>query len=216
MTGYLWVIFSYLLTSIPNGYLVTKWLTDQDIRDRGRKKLSGSNIIHNAGLVPGLLSGFLDVLKGVFTVWGAFRLGFPESIQVLSGLAALCGQMWPIFFKFWGGRGGSVLIAILLILSPRILSISAVIFLISKILSREMGAPIGMILFGISSIILASYSMQSTVIIFGVPALVLIFLQRLLGKPGSLLKIKDKKVILWRLILDRDTKERLLSEREVW
>ena len=83
-------------------------------------------------------------------------------------------------------------------------------------LSKEMGASIGMLLFFISTITLGSYFTQGTVILFAFPALILILLQRLLGKPGSLSKVKDKKVILWRLLLDRDRKERLMSEKKIW
>ncbi|PIU42756.1 MAG: hypothetical protein CO034_03125 [Parcubacteria group bacterium CG_4_9_14_0_2_um_filter_35_11] len=208
MTEYLWFLFSYLVGSIPNGYLIVKWVAGKDIRKIGREKLSGSNIIHNIGFLPGVVSGFFDIFKGILAVWGAYKLGFPENIQAIAGLFALCGQMWPIFLKFWGGRGGSVCIATILILSPKIFWPSALLWIFSKIFSKGMGAAIGMSLFCITSIVLGFYLSVESVVIFAIPAFILVLLQRLLGRPGSLSKIKDKKIILWRLLLDRDTKER--------
>jgi len=208
MTEYLWLLFSYLFGSIPNGYLIVRWVEGKDIRKIGREKLSGSNILHNIGFLPAVLSGFFDILKGTLAVWGAYKLGLPENIQAIAGLLALCGQMWPIFLNFWGGRGGSVCIGTILILSPKIFGLSVLLWIFSKVLSKEMGAAIGMSLFCIASIFLGFYFSVESVIIFSIPGFILILLQRLLGKPGSLTKIKDKKIILWRLLLDRDTKKR--------
>lgn len=208
MIEFLWLLFSYLFASIPNGFLIVKWMTGKDIRKIGYQKLSGSNIIQNVGMLPGLLSGVLDLLKGVLAVFGAQILGFSVVVQALAGLLALCGQMWPLFLNFWGGRGGSVLIGVLSILSWKILLISATLWLLCKIISRDKGSSIGMLLFLISAIILGFYFEIESVYIFSIPALFLVLLQRVLGKPGSLWEIKDKKIILYRFFLDRDTSKR--------
>lgn len=208
MKSYLWLIFSYLFASIPNGYLLVKWTEGKDIRKIGRKKLSGSNIIQNIGFLPGILSGVFDVLKGSFAVWGASYLNLSVAFQALAGIAALCGQMWPIFLNFWGGRGGSVCVGTILTLSPKIAGIGFLIWVVSKLISKEMGAAIGMNLFLISSIGFGIYFSESSVIMFSIIAFILVLIQRILGEPGSLAKIKYKKIIFLRLLLDRDTKER--------
>lgn len=208
MLEFFWLLFSYLFASIPNGYLITKWVTKKDIRQIGRKKLSGSNIIQNVGFWPGILSGAFDVFKGVFAVWGAQLLGLSSTFQAIAGVLAVCGQMWPIFFNFWGGRGGSVCIGVLLMLSPQVAGIFILIWILGGIFSKEYGTPIGLLLGLIAAIILGFYFKREDVIIFSISTLILILIQRVLGEPGSLKTIKDKKVILWRLFLDRDTKER--------
>lgn len=208
MIEYFWLIFTYLFASIPNGYLITKWMKGEDIREIGREKLSGSNIIQNIGFLPGAVSGGFDILKGVFAVWGASYLNLSFTFQALSGILALCGQMWPVFLKFWGGRGGSVCVGTILTLSPKIAGVGILIWILSKLISKEMGAAIGMSLFLISSIALGFYFSEGALMIFSPVAFGLVLLQRVLGKPGSLWKIKEKKIILWRLLLDRDTKER--------
>lgn len=199
----------YIFSSFPNGYFITKWATKKDIRKLGYQKLSGSNVIKNIGVLPGVFSGSIDILKGVLAVAGAQILGFSGELQAISGVLALCGQMWPVFLKFWGGRGGAVSIGAFLVFSPKILCIAIIIWLVCKILSKDKGAAIGMILFYILCAIFGSYWQIEGIVMFSIIALDLILIQRMLGKPGSLLKIRDRKIILWRLLLDRDTKRKL-------
>lgn len=208
MVEYLWLLFSYLFASIPNGYLITKWVAKKDIRKIGQEKLSGSNIIQNIGFLPGALSGAFDLFKGVVAVFGAQMLVLPPLFQALSGILAVCGQMWPIFFHFWGGRGGSVCIGALFMFSPKIAGVFVLIWILGRVISKDFGAPIGLILGLIAAIILGINSFNEAIVIFSAVALILILIQRVLGKPGSLKQIKDKKIILWRLLLDRDSKKR--------
>ena len=204
----LWVLFSYLFASIPNGYLIPKWVAKKDIRKIGQEKLSGSNIIQNVGFLPGVLSGGFDLLKGVVAVFGAQMLCLSFPFQALAGIAALCGQMWPIFFHFWGGRGGAVCIGALLMFSPLIAGIFIIVWIGGKIFSKDYWTPIGLILGLIVAIILGIYFSQPAVVMFSSIAVVLILIQRVLGKPGSLKTIKDKKIILWRLLFDRDSRKK--------
>jgi len=205
--NYLWPVFCYLFSSIPQGYLIPKWVSGKDIRKIDKEKLSGSNVIQNIGILPGVVVGLIDVLKGVIAVYGATRLNLSAEFIAISGISALCGQMWPVFMKFWGGRGGSACIGSLVILSPEILLISILPWILLRILWKKYGSSIGMILLIIISAILGFYFEEKAVLIFSSVALFLVYLQRILGKPGSLWKIKDKKIILWRFLLDRDTKE---------
>jgi len=216
MLIFFWLLFVYLFSSIPNGYLIVKWISGKDIRKIGRQKISGSNIIHNVGKGPGILSGAFDILKGVIATAGAYFLGLPPFYQALAGVLAVCGQMWPVFLKFWGGRGGGTSIGAMLGLNP-ILALSVVIiWILTKLISKEMGAAIGMINFYIISGIVGFYFKWPEVYIFSFLTLFLVLAQRLLGRPGSIFEIKDKKVFLWRLFLDRDTKKRMKAEKKTW
>lgn len=206
----LFLIFFYLFASLPNAYLISKWIVREDIRKIGREKLSASNVIQNIGFLPGILSGACDVFKGVACVGLAYIFGFSSFFQILSGVIALCGQMWPIFMKFWGGRGGSVVLGVLLFFSVKngrveIFLIPLIIWITLIFASKEYGSPIGMIIFLILSMIFGFYFNIEEIYLFSIIAVILIFIQRILGKPGSLKNIKDKKVILWRIFFDRDT-----------
>ena len=107
------IIASYFLGAIPFMILI------------GRLKgvdLSKAPDLHHAlwygvGRGWGILGFMLDVLKGIVPVLSGFLLGFPLGINALAGLAALCGQMWPVFRRFDGERGNTVSMGITFILS---------------------------------------------------------------------------------------------------
>ena len=109
----LFIIASYFLGAVPFMILI------------GRVKgvdLSKEPDLHHAlwydiGRGWGILGFMLDVLKGVVPVLTGFLLGFPPGINALAGMAALCGQMWPVFRKFDGERGNTVSVGITFTLS---------------------------------------------------------------------------------------------------
>ena len=99
----LFVIASYLLGAIPFMILIS--------RARG-VDISHEPDLHQAmwykvGRRWGLLAVLLDILKGVVPILAGLLLQFPLLVTVLAGLAAVCGQMWPVFRKFDGERGNT-------------------------------------------------------------------------------------------------------------
>lgn len=123
--GFIWVIFSYLLGSIPFGFLISK-LSGKNVLEIGWKKTSGSNVFKNVGKRQGILTGILDVLKGTLAVFGAQKLGLSVEVQVLSGFAAVVGHNWSVFLRFSGGRGIGTFAGALLVFSPKILGLAIV------------------------------------------------------------------------------------------
>ena len=102
------IIASYFLGAVPFMILIG--------RARG-VDLSQAPDLHHAlwydvGRGWGILGFMLDVLKGVLPVLAGFLLGFPIAINALAGMAALCGQMWPVFRRFDGERGNTVSVGI--------------------------------------------------------------------------------------------------------
>ena len=79
-----------------------------DLQAVGSRKLGGSNLWQSVGPVEGAVGGLLDAAKGLAAVLAARALGLPLEIQLLCGLAAVCGQMWPLFHALDGGRANSV------------------------------------------------------------------------------------------------------------
>jgi len=195
-----YVIFAYLLGSIPFGYLISR-LSGKEILEIGWKKTSGSNVFKNVGKWQGALTGILDVGKGFFAVWLAQKLGFSPEIQVLSGVAAVTGHNWSAFLKFAGGRGIGTFIGAGLALSPKILGLS-LIPLVS--LALIWNASIGTIVFLITMIALSRYFGQfGTAGIFTLLSLIPIFIKRL--SPIEELSFRKKDLIKNRLIFDNDS-----------
>lgn len=208
----IFLIFSYLLGSIPSGFLISKFF-GKNITEIGWRKTSGSNVFKNIGAWQGVLTGILDVLKGFLAVWLSQNLGFPTQIQVLSGVAAVSGHNWSIFLKFAGGRGIGTFAGAFLALSPEILGFSLIPLVL---LALIWNASIGTILFLITALILAAYfNRMETAGFFTLISLAPIFIKRL-SPIGEILlsppefserfggEVKKKELIKNRLIFDND------------
>jgi acyl-phosphate glycerol 3-phosphate acyltransferase len=100
------VIVTYLLSSISFPYWIARAF-GVDLRAVGERKLGGGNLAKSVGLAQGILGGTLDGAKGYLAVAVARSLGFGLEVQLACGIAALVGQMWPVFHQFDGGRANA-------------------------------------------------------------------------------------------------------------
>jgi acyl-phosphate glycerol 3-phosphate acyltransferase len=100
------VLVTYVLCSISFPYWVARTY-GVDLRAVGERKLGGGNLAKSVGLGPGILGGTLDGAKGFFAVLAARALGLELDAQLACGVAALVGQMWPVFHRFDGGRANA-------------------------------------------------------------------------------------------------------------
>jgi len=190
------LILSYLLGSIPFGYIFTKIFAKKNILEIGWRKTSGSNVFKHVGPLPGFLTGVCDVLKGTLAVYLAKTLGFSLQIQSLCALLAVIGHNWSIFLKFAGGRGIGTLVGCLLVLAPKILLYLLLPFLL---LALVLDTSIATILFLLAVIF---FSLKTEISLFTIPVFFFILLKRL--SPIGELSIKNKRLILARLIFDDD------------
>lgn len=198
MSSLIVIVISYLLGSIPFGYLVTRITTGRNILEIGWRKTSGSNVFKNIGFWQGFLTGILDVGKGFLAVWLAQKFGLPIQTQALSGVAAVTGHNYSCFLKFAGGRGIGTLIGAFLALSPGILGYSLTPLIL---LALIWNASIGTIFFLITAIVLAAnFGQLETVGLLPLFSLLPIFLKRL--SPIKELSLEKKELIRNRLIFD--------------
>jgi len=100
------VVVSYVLASISFPYWIAR-AKGIDLRATGSRKLGGSNLAKALTPWHGIAGGVLDGAKGFAAVVIARELGLPAETQLLCGLAAICGQMWPVFHQFDGGRANA-------------------------------------------------------------------------------------------------------------
>ena len=103
LTALLILAIGYLLGAMPNGYLAGRWLKGIDLRQCGSGSTGATNVLRNVGKGPALVVFLLDVGKGVLAVLLAKQVGLNDWLQVLAGLAALAGHIWPVWL---GGKGG--------------------------------------------------------------------------------------------------------------
>ena len=202
MFNFLWVFFSYLLGSIPFGYIVSRLSTGKNVLEIGWRKTSGSNVFKYVGKWQGVLSGILDVLKGYLAVFFAQKLGLSTEAQVFSGIAAICGHNWSVFIKFAGGRGIGTLIGSFLALSPKILGLSLIPFVT---LGLIWNLSIGTLLFFPTAVFLSLHFHQFEIGgVFSMLALIPVLIKRL-SPVKEIFQVKQKKNLLRnRLLFDSD------------
>ena len=103
-TALLILAIGYLLGSMPNGYLAGRWLKGIDLRQCGSGSTGATNVLRNVGKGPALVVFLLDVGKGALAVLLAKSFGLNDWVQVLAGLAALAGHIWPVWLGWKGGK----------------------------------------------------------------------------------------------------------------
>ena len=200
LNNILYIIWAYILGSIPFGYSITRFSTGKNILEIGWRKTSGSNVFKNIGFWQGFLTGILDLWKGWIAVFLAQNAGLSIQTQALCGVAAVSGHNWSIFLKFAGGRGIGTLIGAFLALSPGILGYSLIPF---ALLALIWNASIGTIFFLLTAIILMVYFSQlETIGLLPLVSLLPIFIKRL--SPIRELSLKKGGLIRNRLIFDND------------
>ena len=97
---------SYLGGSVSAPYWIGR-LRGVDLRQVGSRKLGGSNLWQAVGPAEGAVGGLLDAAKGLAAVLIGGAIGLPIEGQLACGIAAICGQLWPVFHGFDGGRANA-------------------------------------------------------------------------------------------------------------
>jgi glycerol-3-phosphate acyltransferase PlsY len=126
----LYVVGSYLLGSVPFGYLIFYFSEGKDIRTMGSGNIGATNVLRSKGKLAGLATLALDILKGALPiVYGRIHFDLPW-IVLLGGLAVLLGHVFPVFLKFRGGKGVATLVGVFLVFYyPALLAFLAAFFL---------------------------------------------------------------------------------------
>ena len=116
---------SYLLGSIPVGYLLVRIFRHEDIRSVGSGNIGATNVLRSGGKGLGAATFLLDMLKGCSAVWlggylGSLLLpGTPHrSAQALAAFVAVLGHMFPVWLKFRGGKGVATGFGVFLVAAP--------------------------------------------------------------------------------------------------
>ena len=104
-------ILSYLMGSIPFGFILTKIFLKKDIRNVGSGNIGATNALRTGNKFLGYGTLFLDVIKAVIPVIYV-KLNYPDYIFIAS-LCAFLGHVFPLWLKFKGGKGVATYIGIL-------------------------------------------------------------------------------------------------------
>ncbi len=99
------VLFSYLLGSFQPGLLIVRLTHRIDVRNFGSGKTGVTNVLRTAGKKHALVVLLLDVGKGLAVVVLAKAFFEDPLFEAAVGMAVILGHVFPVFFKFKGGRG---------------------------------------------------------------------------------------------------------------
>ena len=102
---------SYLMGSIPFGFILTKIFLKKDIRDIGSGNIGATNALRTGNKLIGYATLILDISKAIIPVMYT-KIHFPELIFIAS-LCAFLGHVFPIWLKFKGGKGVATYVGIL-------------------------------------------------------------------------------------------------------
>ena len=105
------IFFSYLIGSIPFGYILTKIFLKKDIRDIGSGNIGATNALRTGNKLIGYSTLILDILKAVLPLI-FIKVNYHEYIYV-SSLCIFTGHVFPIWLNFNGGKGVATYVGIL-------------------------------------------------------------------------------------------------------
>jgi acyl phosphate:glycerol-3-phosphate acyltransferase len=142
---------SYLLGSIPFGYLLVWIFTGEDVRTSGSGNIGATNVARKSPLL-GIATLVLDALKGLAAVLvarGLFGGGHPQIVMTVAAFFAVLGHLFPIWLKFRGGKGVATSLGAFILLTPKSILCMIVLFLMIGIAFRyvSLGSIVGAIAF---------------------------------------------------------------------
>ena len=134
------IVIAYLLGSIPTAVWVGKYFYGIDVRQHGSGNAGTTNTLRTLGKVPAVFVLLIDVLKGI----GAINLAHYSNLsadsfvnfQVILGIAAVVGHVFPVFAQFNGGKGIATMFGVLLGIHPMLALLCMAIFVVTLAFSK--------------------------------------------------------------------------------
>jgi glycerol-3-phosphate acyltransferase PlsY len=116
------IVAAYLIGSLSFAVIISRIMGLNDPRTYGSGNPGATNVLRSGSKPAAILTLVLDALKGyvpvlLVDVWGA-SYGLGEGTVALVGLAAFLGHLWPVLFRFQGGKGVATAAGVLLAINP--------------------------------------------------------------------------------------------------
>lgn len=145
MIKFLYFLLSYLIGSIPVGYLICKVFKKVDIRKFGSGNIGATNVYRIFGWKYGLSTLIFDILKGFLPVYIGKILKLTNPVVLSAGILSISGHSFSIFLKGKGGKGVSTSFGVIIGLLPLPALFSFIIWLAIVLIFRyvSLGSIIG-------------------------------------------------------------------------
>ena len=116
------IVAAYLIGSLSFAVIFSRLLGLADPRSYGSKNPGATNVLRSGHKPAAILTLVFDALKGYVPVLLVLkfgpRVGLGETTAAFVGLAAFVGHLWPVFFRFQGGKGVATAAGVLMALNP--------------------------------------------------------------------------------------------------
>jgi acyl phosphate:glycerol-3-phosphate acyltransferase len=110
-------IAAYLIGSLSFAVIVSKLMGLNDPRTFGSKNPGATNVLRSGNKAAAILTLILDALKGYIPIalvqWFGRDFGLSDGTVAMVGMAAFLGHLYPVFFKFVGGKGVATAVGVL-------------------------------------------------------------------------------------------------------
>ena len=140
---YIIPLISYLLGSIPFGYIIVRATQGADIRKTGSGNIGATNVYRKSRLA-GVATLLLDAGKGYLAVFVAARIvAWTGGDGVWTGIAALCavvGHVFTVWLRFRGGKGVATGCGAYLAIAPPAIATALVVFVLTLVFTRYISA----------------------------------------------------------------------------
>ena len=170
------ILFAYLVGSISSGIIVSQIFNLPDPRTIGSKNPGATNVMRSGNKKAAIFTLLGDLLKATFVLAIAEYLDFEDLVIVGVALAVLIGHIYPIFYKFRGGKGVATAIGILIVLNFKLALIVSSIWLmvfgiwryssLAAIVAAISAPFIGIFIFGDQFLYCMAYSLITIIILF--------------------------------------------------
>jgi acyl phosphate:glycerol-3-phosphate acyltransferase len=158
------IIVSYLLGSIPFGYLLVRIFRGEDVRQSGSGNIGATNVARKSPVL-GAITLVLDAAKGsgavLLAIYPSVNFGAAVSYGVMSlaALFAIIGHMFPVWLKFRGGKGVATALGSFALIAPKAVLVAAAIFCIVVLIFRyvSLGSIIAVVSFPLLAWVFREY-----------------------------------------------------------
>ncbi len=165
---YFYLILAYLIGAISTSIWIGKIFFKKDIRTIGSGNAGATNTFRAFGKTAGVIVLLIDIGKGTLAVLLPVilshitsndlipRIAFSDHYQLLLGLGAALGHIYPVYEKFKGGKGVATLFGVILAIDPIIALICVTTFIAVFIVTKKVsaGSLLASVAFAVSYIIM--------------------------------------------------------------
>jgi len=200
------IALAYVLGSVPVAYLTGHATRGIDLREHGSGNAGASNIWQSVSKWLVVPVGLAQIGQGLAAVLIARALDRGDGVQAACGIAAVLANDWNPWLRFTGGRGIGATIGVLLALSP----VALAVFIVISVAGVTVKAvPQGVALALVATPVAAFVAGQSGALVACCAALAVIALvKRVLANGAPDASSPRPRVWLYRLLLDRDIRDR--------